>query len=152
VLASGRNYSSCPSTVRFLRASAEGAEVFGGFLAETPLGEGEPILDLTFSPDGRRLYIAMAGSGLHLIDSDPASPDFGRELPAPPPTFMSIPTALATDPLGRYILVGDDEGPRWIALFPLGVPDTVTISSATTSMAVTGDERHWSPGWTDRRR
>lgn len=148
LLAAALGYDSCPSVIRLYQASADGSEVFGAFLAETQVAAGVPVLDLAFSPDGRRLFVSLVDADLMMVDSDRASPDFGRLLGPVPPPFAGLPAGLATDPLGRFVVAGGDAAGPLLALRGAdgALLDTVRTPATPRALAVSGDGRYLVAG------
>jgi len=103
------------------------------------------IHDVGFTPDSRGLWIASDAGGLLELDVDSESPGFGTSTPFGGVTVGTA-HSIATDPLGRYVLVGAEvtAGVHEVQLWNPNRTFSTSVSAAAPvlDLAVTPDGKY----------
>jgi YVTN family beta-propeller protein len=101
----------------------------------------DEVLGMAFTADGKRLWTCSTSWWFTVVDADPASPTFGQDL-ASWLLYTWGPGPIATDPLGRYMIVGKYSSDSLSIYSPTGAPLTnIDTRTRAEAIAVSPDGR-----------
>jgi YVTN family beta-propeller protein len=102
ILATHHCPTACQNAIDLFEIADDGQRGFGGrdSVIIVPPG-GNSLIDFAFTPDGRRIWAPIAIGNCTVVDADPSSPTYTNTLF----TFSGTYSAVAADPLGRFMLM-----------------------------------------------
>src|SRR5439155_10163872 len=146
MVAMASSYLSGCWFVHVFRVAPQDADPAGALLAS--VSSSAAILDLAFTPDGRRLWVTRSGQPAMVLNTDESAPPVGQSLGSLVSGQVGFsPRSVALDPLGRFMLVGTASGAASAlerfnpagASFVQAVPTTGNVAGP---IAVTPDGRY----------
>jgi YVTN family beta-propeller protein len=145
ILAIVRDRSGAGQQLDLVLAGEDGINRFGTVLVSLEIvSSGDQVLGTGFTPDGNQLWVAYTGLLTKVVDTDRSSPTFGSQIATLPIHPSANVGPIAADPLGRYMVQGDNAFADSLHLYsPAGVPlGAIAVAGWIGAIAVSPDGRY----------